>query len=161
MAQVTDVDLHTLLDPDANSIALVVKHLGGNLKSRFADFLTSDGEKPTRHRDSEFEMDRQASREEILAWWEDGWREVFGALDALTPDDLAKTVHIRKEPFLVVEALNRSVTHAAYHVGQIVFLAKHLAGAKWTSLSIPKNKSAEHAVGQFKSSFIPREPKNG
>jgi hypothetical protein len=159
MAQVTDADLHTLLDADANSIAIIVKHLGGNLKSRFADFLTSDGEKPTRNRDDEFEIGGPATRAQIQEWWEDGWATVFGALDALTADDLEKTVYIRKEPFLVVEALNRSVTHAAYHVGQIVFLAKHFAGSKWTSLSIPKNKSGEHVQGQFKSSFIPTPSK--
>jgi len=155
IAQVADEHLHRLADPDANSIAIIVKHLGGNLRSRFADFLTTDGEKPTRNRDDEFEMTGPATREQILGWWEAGWSAVLGALDTLTPADLDKTVHIRKEPFLVVEALNRSVTHAAYHVGQIVFLAKHFAGSKWSSLSIPKNRSAEHVQGQFKSSFIP------
>ena len=149
MAQVSDADLHTLVDPDANSIALVVKHIAGNLRSRFRDFLTSDGEKPDRNRDSEFEMG-PAARAEVMRWWESGWTVALESIDALTPDDLEKTIRIRGEAFLVVEALNRSVTHTAYHVGQIVFLAKHFAGAKWTSLTIPKGQSA-NAGGDYKS----------
>ena len=156
MAQVTDDDLHVLLDPESNSIALIVKHVGGNLRSRFTDFLTTDGEKPERNRDGEFEMPARASRAEILAWWESGWSAALGAIDSLTPDDLERTVYVRKEAFLVMEALNRSVTHTAYHVGQILFVAKHLAGAKWTSLSIPKNRSADFAVGRFKQGIVPK-----
>jgi hypothetical protein len=156
IAQVTDDDLHRLLDPDANSIALIVKHVGGNLRSRFRDFLTTDGEKPDRHRDTEFELDQAPSRDQIMAWWNDGWTIALGSLESLTPDDLERTVTIRNEPFLVVEALNRAAAHVAYHVGQIVFLAKHFAGPGWTSLSIPKGKSAEHAQGTFKQTFIPR-----
>jgi hypothetical protein len=156
MAQVSDADLHTLVDPDANSIALVVKHIAGNLRSRFRDFLTSDGEKPDRDRDSEFEMDRPASRADVMRWWESGWSVALGSIEALTPADLDKTIYIRGEAFLVVEALNRSATHTAYHVGQIVFLAKHLAGAKWTSLSIPKGQSATFGKGDFKTRGIAR-----
>ena len=156
IAQIADADLHTLLDPDSNSIALVMKHVAGNLRSRFTDFLTTDGEKPTRNRDDEFEMPEQASREQLLEWWETSWAVVFHELDALTPPELERTVYIRKEAFFVVEALNRSVTHTAYHVGQIVFLAKHFAGAKWTSLSIPKHKSGEHVQGTFKQGIVPR-----
>ena len=156
MAQVSDADLHTLLDPDANSIALVVKHVAGNLRSRFTDFLTTDGEKADRNRDSEFEMAARASRAEIMAWWESGWAAVLASVDALTPDDLGRTVSIRGEAFVVVEALNRSVTHTAYHVGQIVLLAKHFAGHNWKSLSIPKGQSAQAAKGDFKTRGIAR-----
>jgi hypothetical protein len=156
MAQVPDVDLHTLVDPDANSIAIIVKHIGGNLRSRFTDFLTSDGEKPDRHRDGEFEIEGAASRGEVLRWWDAGWTIALASIDALAPQDLDRTVHIRGEAFLVVEALNRSATHTAYHVGQIVMLARHFAGASWTSLSIPKGRSAEFAKGAFKDGMIPR-----
>jgi uncharacterized protein DUF1572 len=155
LVQTPDADLHTLIDPDANSIAIVVKHVSGNLRSRFTDFLTSDGEKPDRDRDGEFEMPERASRDEILAVWNEGWRVALSAVEALTPQDLDRTVHIRREPFLVQEALNRSVTHTAYHVGQIVLLAKHFAGAKWTSLSIPKNQSRQFSQGTFKQGIVP------
>src|SRR5947207_8672987 len=134
MAQASDADLHTLVDPDANSIAIIVKHLAGNLRSRFTDFLTTDGEKPTRNRDAEFEMPDHAPRAEMLQWWESSWKVTLDTIDALTPDDLDRTVYIRGEAFLVVESLNRLATHTAYHVGQIVLLAKHFAGPKWTSL---------------------------
>src|SRR5438105_6786650 len=154
MAQASDADLHTLVDPDANSIAIIVKHLAGNLRSRFTDFLTTDGEKPTRNRDAEFEMPDHASRAEMQQWWESSWKVTLDTIDALTPDDLDRTVHIRGEAFLVVESLNRLATHTAYHVGQIVLLAKHFAGPKWTSLSVPKGRSAE-AKGEFKKGFIP------
>ena len=150
IVQVSDSDLHTLLDPNSNSIAIIVKHLAGNLRSRFTDFLTSDGEKPDRNRDGEFEVSENPSRAEILGWWEAGWKVALDAMTSLKPQDLERTVTIRKEPFLVIEALNRSVAHAAYHVGQIVFLAKHFAGANWKSLSIPKGRSAEHSHGAFK-----------
>ena len=155
MTQVSDADLHRLLDADANSIALIVKHLSGNLRSRLSDFLTSDGEKPDRNRDDEFEIAHAVSRDEVLAWWERGWGVAIATLEGLTADDLERTVTIRGEPFLVVEALNRIATHTAYHVGQIVLLAKHFAGARWTSLSIPKGQSAQHAVGTFKQAFVP------
>ncbi len=127
IAQVeSDADLHRQLDPDSNSIAIIVKHLAGNLRSRFRDFLTTDGEKPDRDRDSEFVEDDRVSRAEVLGWWNDGWDMLLRALEALTADDLERTVHIGGEKFLVVEALNRSVTHTAYHVGQIVYVARHL-----------------------------------
>lgn len=155
LAQVPDADLHTLLDPDANSIAVIVKHLAGNLRSRFTDFLTSDGEKPDRNRDAEFEMPERASREEILAMWEGGWAIALGSIESLAPGDLERTVTIRGEPFLVVETLNRLATHTAYHVGQMVLLAKHFAGPAWKSLSIPKGQSKQHAKGAFKQSFVP------
>jgi uncharacterized damage-inducible protein DinB len=146
IAQIADEELHMLVDGEANSIAIIMKHVAGNLRSRYTDFLTSDGEKPDRNRDSEFEMPEQASRAELL----DAWDRAFGlALDtvgALQPDDLARTVYVRKEPFTVVEALNRSVTHTAYHAGQIVLLAKHFAGRNWKTLTIAKGKSREVEV---------------
>jgi hypothetical protein len=155
IAQVSDEDLHALLDDDANSIAVIAKHVGGNLRSRFSDFLTTDGEKPDRLRDTEFEMPERATRKQIMAWWDRGWSTALASIEALTPDDLERTIHIRKEPLLVVEALNRSCAHTASHVGQIVLLAKHFAGPKWSTLSIPKGRSAEHAVGTFKQGIIP------
>jgi len=144
MAQVpTDVDFEALLGPESNSIAMIVQHIAGNFQSRFSNFLTTDGEKPDRDRDGEFERRRPMTRESVMRLWDDGWAVALKTLDALTPLDLNKTITIRGEGFLVVEALNRSVTHTAYHVGQIVYLARHLAGDRWTSLSIPKGKSAE------------------
>ncbi len=156
LAQVPDADLHTLVDPDANSIALIVKHLAGNLRSRFSDFLTTDGEKPDRDRDAEFEMPEQVSREFIVGWWDDAWAVALGSVESLTADDLQKTVTIRGEPFLVIEALNRLTTHAAYHVGQMVLLAKHFAGPQWKSLSIPKGMSRHAMKGTFKRGIIPK-----
>jgi hypothetical protein len=142
IAQVqADADLHRMMDPDSNSIAIIVKHVAGNLRSRFLDFLTSDGEKPGRNREGEFDVPDLVSRGEILRWWEEGWTIAMASIEALTAEDLDRTIHIRGEAFLVVEALNRSVTHTAYHVGQIVYLARHLAGPGWKSLSIPKGKS--------------------
>ena len=146
IAQIGDEDLHTLVDGEANSIAIIIKHVAGNLRSRYTDFLTTDGEKPDRHRDSEFEMPERASRAELLGAWDGAFALVLDTIAALQPDDLTRTVHVRREPFLVVEALNRSVTHTAYHVGQIVLLAKHFAGANWTTLTIARGKSAEVEV---------------
>jgi hypothetical protein len=147
IAQVeSDQDLHRQLDPDSNSIAIIVKHVSGNLRSRFRDFLSSDGEKPDRNRDAEFADEGIAARAEILRWWNEGWDVLLSAIDALTPDDLERTVRIRDEKLLVVEALNRSVTHTAYHVGQIVYVARHLASGHWTSLSIPKTRRDEVGI---------------
>lgn len=152
IAQVTsEGDLHEQIDPESNSIAVMVKHVAGNLRSRFRDFLTSDGEKPDRNRDAEFETTEAVSREEILRWWNDGFRVALESIEALTPQDLERTVTIRNEEFLVVEALNRSVAHTAYHVGQIVYVARHFTGAGWKSLSIPKGRSAEAGVGTYKA----------
>ena len=155
IAQVSDTDLHALIDPGANSLAVIMKHVAGNLRSRFGDFLTTDGEKPDRDRDGEFEVLAQASRAELLDWWERGWDVALRAIDALTPSDLERTVTIRGEAFLVVEALDRSVTHTASHVGQIVLLAKHFAGAAWQTLSIPKGRSKEYSAGTFKQGILP------
>jgi len=157
LSQVSDDNLHALVDRDANSIAVIVKHLAGNLRSRFTDFLTADGEKPGRDRDAEFEMADRVSRDEINGWWEEGWAIALASIESLTPGDLERTVTIRGEPFHVVEALNRLATHAAYHVGQIVLLAKHFAGPNWKSLSIPKGQSKQ-AKGTYKQGIVPRRP---
>ncbi|HEX3127294.1 MAG TPA: DUF1572 family protein [Thermoanaerobaculia bacterium] len=143
MAQVHDEDLTVVLDPESNSIAMIVQHLAGNLRSRWTDFLTSDGEKPDRHRDAEFEAHEGTNRSGLLAAWDQGWGRLFSTLDGLTAEDLGKTVHIRSEPHSVVQAVNRGLTHAAYHVGQIVLLAKHFASADWKTLSIPRKQSQQ------------------
>jgi hypothetical protein len=141
IAQVGEADLFAALDPEANSIALIMKHMVGNMRSRWTDFMTTDGEKPSRERDREFEVEQTDSRESILKAWEDGWRLVFDTVGALGPDDLRRTVTIRGEPHSVLEAINRQMTHYAAHVGQIVLLAKHAAGSNWRSLSIPRGQS--------------------
>jgi uncharacterized damage-inducible protein DinB len=146
----SEEDLNRELDENSNSIAIIVKHMSGNLRSRFRDFLTSDGEKPDRNRDTEFESDKPATREQLLRWWNDAWQIAMGSIEALSADNLERTVRIRGEELLVVEALNRSVTHAAYHVGQIVYLARHFASQNWKSLSIPKGRSAEAGAGAVK-----------
>lgn len=142
IAQVTDAQLMEVLDPEMNSIALIVKHMAGNMRSRWTDFLTSDGEKPNRNRDSEF-VQPPASREELIKVWEDGWARVFNALTPLTEPDLSRKVTIRGEPHSVMQAINRQLAHYASHCGQIVFLAKHLQHERWKTLSVPRNKSAE------------------
>jgi hypothetical protein len=138
MAQVDDAQFFALLDADANSIGLIVKHVAGNMRSRWTDFLTSDGEKPDRHRDSEFEREAADTRDAVLTRWEAGWEVLFNALMSLGPDDLGKTINIRNEPHTVVQAINRQVSHYSAHTGQIVLLAKHFAGPNWKTLSIPK-----------------------
>ena len=143
LAQLTDEQLFVTLDAESNSVAIVIKHLAGNMRSRFTDFLTADGEKPDRHRDQEFELTASTTRAEVMQWWERGWACVFSALESLTPDDVMRTVYIRKEPHTVLQALNRQVAHYAYHVGQIVFLAKHFRSGEWKSLSVPRGKSEE------------------
>lgn len=140
VAQVQDDELVATLDPEANSLATIMKHMAGNLRSRFTDFLTTDGEKPDRNRDAEFEVDGVPTREAILADWESGWRRLFETLDSLTPDDLLRDVYIRRQRHSVIQALDRQMTHHSYHVGQIVFLAKHFRSSTWRSLSIPKKK---------------------
>src|SRR5208282_6794803 len=131
-----------VLDPESNSIAIIVKHLTGNMRSRWTDFLTSDGEKPNRNRDAEFEAPPQ-TRAEILTLWEEAWKIVFDVLATLTDDDLGRTIRIRAERHSVMQAINRQIAHYAYHIGQIVYIAKHFSGSRWTSLSIPRGKSAD------------------
>ena len=140
MAQVDDGQFFALIDEDANSIALIVKHVAGNMRSRWTDFLTTDGEKPDRHRDTEFEREPGDTREALLARWESGWNALFTAITSLAPADLAKTVTIRNEPQTVVQAITRQLSHYSAHVGQIVLLAKHFAGANWQTLTIPKRR---------------------
>ncbi len=149
LAQIEEPHLFVPLDPESNSISMLVKHMAGNMRSRWTDFLTSDGEKPDRNRDSEFVVDPQQSRAEILAAWEDGWQRVFDALSALRPEDLSKSVRIRGEAHSVVEAINRQLAHYAMHVGQIVMLAKHYAGPGWRTLSIPKGGSRTVEVSKI------------
>jgi hypothetical protein len=141
MAQVDDAQFFSLLDPESNSIALVVKHIAGNLRSRWTDFFSSDGEKPDRHRDTEFEAGQEDTRTALMGRWESGWGVLFEVVDSMKPEDLTRTVTIRDEPHSVVKALNRQLAHYAYHVGQIVFLAKHFAAGRWQSLSIPRGQS--------------------
>jgi hypothetical protein len=142
MEQITDEQLFAALDPESNSIAIIVKHLSGNMRSRWTDFLTTDGEKPDRDRDAEF-LSPPATREALLAAWDDGWRRVFEAMEPLVEADLTRTITIRGEAHSVMQAINRQVAHYGMHVGQIVMLAKHFAGERWQSLSVPRNRSAE------------------
>ena len=140
MTQVTEEQFFTSLDPESNSIAIIVKHIAGNMFSRWTDFLTSDGEKPDRNRDGEFVIDVANDRQSLLRYWEDGWSCLFAAIEPLTTSDLERTIYIRKQPHSVLQAINRQMTHYAGHVGQIVFLAKHLAGEKWQTLSMARKK---------------------
>jgi hypothetical protein len=142
MEQVSDEQLFTAIDREANSIAVIVKHMTGNMRSRWTDFLTTDGEKPDRGRDSEF-VAPPATRESLIAMWEDGWKCLFTAVEPLTDADLGRIVTIRGEAHSVMQAINRQLAHYPHHVGQIVFLAKHFACDHWQSLSVPRNKSAE------------------
>jgi len=142
IAQAPDDSLTATLDPESNSIAIIVKHLAGNMRSRWTDFLTSDGEKPDRNRDVEFESPPQ-TRAEILALWESAWKIVFDSLAPLTDADLGRTVRIRGERHSVMQAINRQIAHYAYHIGQIVYIAKHFTSDRWKSLSVPRGKSSE------------------
>jgi uncharacterized protein DUF1572 len=142
MAQVTDDQLFTTLDPEMNSIALIVKHVAGNMRSRWTDFLTSDGEKPDRNRDSEF-VEPPKTRAALMEMWEAGWACLFSALEPLSEADAGRTVKIRGEAHSVMQAINRQLAHYPYHIGQIVFLAKHLQSAQWKSLSVPRGQSGQ------------------
>jgi len=150
LAQLEEKDFLVALDPESNSIAALVKHIAGNARSRFTDFLASDGEKPDRFRDREFEVSEKTNREEVMRWWEQAWSYVFSALDSLQPQDVLRTVTIRQEPHTVMQALNRSLAHYAQHIGQIVFLAKHLRSAQWQTLSIPRGKSEDYKIASPK-----------
>jgi len=153
MAQVRDEDIFATLDAEANSLAVLIQHMAGNMRSRWTDFLTSDGEKPDRNRDSEFVVAAGTSRADLEARWEEGWRCLFQTLTALSEEDLALTVLIRAEPHSVIKAINRQLTHYGYHVGQIVFLAKHFASDHWHTLSVPRGRSR-----QFNAEKFGREP---
>jgi Protein of unknown function (DUF1572) len=142
LQQVTDEQLFATLDGEMNSIGVIVKHLSGNMRSRWTDFLTSDGEKPGRDRDEEFSHP-PATREALLAMWEDGWQCLLGTLESLSDADLGRTITIRGEPHSAMQAINRQVAHYSYHCGQIVFLAKHFSSDRWQTLSVPRGKSFE------------------
>jgi len=145
MAQCPDTALFTTLDAESNSISVIVKHMSGNMRSRWSDFLTTDGEKPDRNRDTEFE-EPPKTRAELLELWERGWKYVFDALQPLTDADVGRTVTIRNEPHSVMQAINRQVAHYSHHIGQILFLAKHLtftSMGKWQSLSVPRGQSKQ------------------
>jgi Protein of unknown function (DUF1572). len=151
LAQLEEKDFFVTLDPESNSIAALVKHISGNARSRFTDFLTSDGEKTDRFRDQEFEVTETTTREEVMCWWEQAWTYVFQALDELKPEDVLRTVTIRQEPHTVMQALNRALAHYAQHIGQIVFLAKHLRSSSWQTLSIPRGRSEDFKAVRPKS----------
>ena len=138
--QVSDEEFFAAIDEEANSIAIIVKHIAGNLRSRWTDFLSSDGEKPDRHRDAEFEL-IDDTREGLMKGWDHGWQTLFEAIEPLTSDDFSKTITIRGETHTIIEAINRQLTHYAYHVGQIVLLAKHFRSSEWKTLSVPRNRS--------------------
>jgi hypothetical protein len=140
LAQVSDEDLMVTLDPESNSLAIIVQHMAGNLRSRFTDFLTTDGEKPDRNRDGEFEIAGRVDRAALMAHWERGWSVLFAALGALTPADLLKDVYIRGQRHSVIQALQRALGHQSQHAGQIVLLAKHLRSGEWKTLSLPRRK---------------------
>jgi len=140
--QVSEEEFFTAIDAESNSIAVVVKHIAGNLHSRWRDFLTTDGEKPDRDRDAEFEL-IEDTRESLMEFWETGWQTLFDNIEPLTEEDFSRTITIRGEPHSVVEAINRQLTHYSYHIGQIVFLAKHLKSSEWKTLSVPKDRSAD------------------
>jgi len=165
LAQIPEEGLFKRLDPESNSIALIIKHVSGNMRSRWTDFLATDGEKPDRNRDSEFEEEAGDTPGSIRERWEGGWRLTLEAIGALAPEDLEKNVSIRGEPHTVLEAINRQLTHYAYHVGQIVFLARHFAGPAWQSLSIPRGKSREFDVSKEGARYAAdrreQEPKDG
>ena len=141
IAQLSDDELFRTIDAESNSVAIIMRHVAGNLRSRFTDFLTTDGEKPDRHRDTEFEVPGDLTRERLQAAWDAGFKAFSGAVAALGPDDLPREVSIRGERLSVVQALQRAIAHLSYHVGQIVFLAKHLRSDAWRTLSIPRGQS--------------------
>lgn len=141
-AQLTDADLHYQPNAESNSIAIIIRHLYGNMRSRWTDVLNSDGEKTWRNRDTEFEI-HNSTKAELLALWEEGWQCFVSALQSLTEDDLLKTIHIRNEPLTVIDAINRQLAHYPYHVGQVVYIARMIKDGEWKSLSIPKGQSEQ------------------
>lgn len=143
LAQLKDEEFFIAIDDEANSVAVIMKHIAGNMFSRWTDFWTTDGEKPDRNRDMEFVIEPRTTRADLLDYWERGWQRTLETLEAIKPEDLMRTVTIRGEPHTAVQAINRQLAHYPYHIGQIVFLAKHFRSAEWKSLSIPKNRSAE------------------
>jgi hypothetical protein len=157
LAQLKDDEFFQTLDKESNSIAVIMKHIAGNMFSRWTDFLTTDGEKPDRNRDAEFVIEPQTTRADVIAYWEKGWQCLFAALEPLQDADFERTVLIRGELHTIVQAINRQLTHYSYHIGQIVFLAKHFRSTEWNSLSIPRNRSAE--FNRYLSSQAERDEK--
>jgi hypothetical protein len=154
LAQIDDERFFVAPDPESNSLAVICRHIAGNQWSRWRDFLTADGEKSDRHRDTEFELPANATRAELMAAWERGWNLVFEEMGKLQPEDASKTITIRGEPHTVVAAIQRQLTHNASHIGQIVYLAKHLAGGGWHTISVPRGRSEEfnrEMRGKFES----------
>jgi len=149
LVQVRDEDLFAVLDPESNSLAVLIQHMAGNMRSRWTDFLHSDGEKPDRDRDAEFVVPAGTTRADLLDRWEEGWRCLFQTLTALSEEDLTLTVLIRAEPHSVIKAINRQLTHYGYHVGQIVFQAKHFASDHWRTLSVPRGRSRDFNAAKF------------
>lgn len=143
LSQLSDKELFETIDSESNSVAIILKHMAGNMRSRWTDFLSTDGEKPDRNRDQEFVIDEHTTREALMNIWERGWQYVFDTLQALQPDDISRIVTIRGQEHTVLQAINRALAHYAYHVGQIVFLAKHLKSSEWKTLSVPRGKSEE------------------
>jgi hypothetical protein len=155
LAQTSNEDIFRLIDPESNSIAMLIKHMAGNMRSRWTNFLTSDGEKPDRHRDQEFEIDPGTTRADVMKWWEDGWQCVFAAVIPLKSDDLTRKVFVAGREHTVIQAITRQLLHYAGHVNQIVLLAKHFRGSEWKSLSIPKGRS-ESFARQFEQKHAAR-----
>lgn len=149
IAQLSDQQFFALPSPESNSVAIIVKHMAGNMRSRFTNFLTTDGEKPDRNRDQEFLTTSETTRQQLLQWWEQNWQLFFDTINSLQPDDLERIVTVRGQPHSVLQALNRAVSHCAYHTGQIAFLAKHWKGAEWKSLSVPKGQSEQFNAKLF------------
>jgi len=154
LGQITQEHVFAVLDPEGNSIAVIMKHMAGNMRSRWTEFLRTDGEKPDRDRDREFVVEGDDTHATVLARWEDGWTRLFAAVSSLAPEDLGRTVRIRGEAHTVMEAINRQMTHYAAHVGQIVLLAKHYAGSDWQSLSIPRGRSQEFDVSRSGRPYV-------
>ena len=155
LAQIKDEEYFVILDEESNSIAIIMKHMAGNMISRWTDFLTTDGEKPDRNRDLEFVIENEATIDEVFAYWERGWSCLLEAVESLQPADLDKQVFIRGKAHSVVQAINRQMTHYAYHIGQIVFLAKHIRSSEWTSVSVPRNRSASF------NEYLKQKPQGG
>lgn len=155
LAQIKDEEYFVTLDEESNSIAIIMKHMAGNMISRWTDFLTTDGEKPDRNRDLEFVIENEATIDEVSAYWERGWSCLLNAIESLRPADLDKQVFIRGKAHSVVQAINRQMTHYAYHIGQIVFLAKHIRSSEWTSLSVPRNRSTSF------NEYLKQKPEGG
>ena len=150
IAQLNDEEFFVTLDEESNSVAVIMKHMAGNMFSRWTDFLTSDGEKPDRNRDMEFVIESKTTKDDVIDYWERGWNCVFNALEPLRPEDFEKKVTIRGEEHTIVQAINRQLMHYSYHIGQIVFLAKHFRSVEWKSSSVPRNRSAEFNASMAK-----------